>query len=402
MTTDGGEAGRRRRILIFIDHYLPGFKFGGPVRTIANLVSHLSDRYEFFIFTFDRDKGDVEPYGNLPREQWTQVEKAKVFYTANRSLRNIRRRAEEISPELLYLNSFFSLVSIKILLAKNAGLFPNLPVLLAPRGEFSSGALIIKPRRKRAYIELVNRAKLLKSIAIQASTEYERVDIETHLRRGRSLSTARLIVASDIAEISPGPPRLINRVRKSVGLLRLLYLARISPNKNLDGALRMLKGVKGRVIFSIYGPIGNRDYWATCQRSIKQLPSNITVEYKGGARHELVHEIFCQHDLLFLPTHGENYGHVIVESLCAGCPVLISDRTPWRNLEECGVGADFPLEAPEEFQRVLEAFVEMDNKTALEYSQRAYDYAVQRTQNEVIVEQNIKMFKAVLKDEDIY
>ncbi|MCU1306371.1 MAG: group 1 glycosyl transferase, partial [Acidobacteriaceae bacterium] len=86
----------------------------------------------------------------------------------------------------------------------------------------------------------------------------------------------------------------------------------------------------------------------------------------------------------------------------AGCPVLISDRTPWRNLEECGVGADLPLEAPEEFQRVLEAFVEMDNKTALEYSQRAYDYAVQRTQNEVIVEQNIKMFKDVLKDEDIY
>jgi glycosyltransferase involved in cell wall biosynthesis len=400
MTLASKDGRHLKRILIFIDHYLPGFKFGGPTQTIANLVSHLSDRYEFLIFTYDRDLGDTEPYPDVLRNQWTQVGKAKVFYTPDRSLRNILRTVKESSPELLYFNSFFSRVTIKMLIAKNAGLLPKVPVLLAPRGEFASGALVIKPRRKRAYIELVNRARLLKGISLQASTDYEKVEIETHLHPGRSLSTARPIVASDIAEIAPGPLPLINRVRKNPGTLKLLYLARISPNKNLDGALQVLKGVKGRVNLSIYGPIGNRDYWATCQTSIQQLPGNITVEYKGGTRHELVHEIFCQHDLLFLPTHGENYGHVIVESLCAGCPVLISDRTPWRNLERFGVGADLPLESPERFQQVLEQFVAMDNKTALEYSQRAYDYAIHRTQNEVIVEQNIRMFKDVLKNGD--
>jgi glycosyltransferase involved in cell wall biosynthesis len=389
---------RPKKILIFVDHYLPGFKFGGPVRTIANLVSHLSDRYEFSIFTSDRDKGDTQPYPDLPREQWTQVGKARVFYSANRSLRNIRRRVEEVSPELLYLNSFFSRVSINVLLAKNAGLFPNLPVLLAPRGEFASGALIIKPRRKRAYIELANRARLLKGIALQASTDYEKSEIESHLLAARSLSTAVPMIASDIFEIEPGSQPLENRTNKQSGLLRLIYLARISRNKNLDGALQILKGVTGKVIFSIYGPIGDPEYWATCQNSIRQLPANITVEYKGGLRHEMVPEILHQNDLFFLPTHGENYGHVIVESLSAGCPVLISDRTPWRNLQEFGVGADLPLESPERFQQVLENFVAMDNKNAVEYSQRAYEYVVQRTQNKAIVEQNVRMFEDVLKD----
>lgn len=391
---------RPKKILIFVDHYLPGFKFGGPVRTIANLVSHLSDRYEFSIFTFDRDKGDTQPYPDLPREQWTQVGKARVFYSANRSLWNILRRVEEISPKLLYLNSFFSRVSIKVLLAKNAGLFPSLPVLLAPRGEFASGALIIKPRRKRAYIELVNRAGLLKGISLQASTEYEKTEIEAHLLHRRSLSTAVPMIASDIFEFEPGDHPLENRTKKQSGFLRLLYLARISRNKNLNGALQILKGVTGEVTLSIYGPIGDPEYWATCQNSIQQLPHNITVEYKGGLRHEMVPDIFSQHDLLLLPTHGENYGHVIIESLIAGCPVLISDRTPWRNLEELGVGADLPLEATERFQKVLAQFVDMDDKVALEYAHRAYNYAVQRTQNKAIVEQNVRMFADILKNGD--
>src|SRR5437879_894414 len=189
MTSNADKPRRRRRILIFIDHYLPGFKFGGPTQTIANLVSHLSDRYEFLIFTYDRDLGDGQPYPQISREQWTQVGKAKVFYTPDRSLRKILRTIKESSPELLYLNSFFSRVSIRMLLAKNARLLPDIPILLAPRGEFASGALVFKSRRKKAYIELVNRAKLLKSIAIQASTEYEKVDIETHLHPGHSLST---------------------------------------------------------------------------------------------------------------------------------------------------------------------------------------------------------------------
>jgi glycosyltransferase involved in cell wall biosynthesis len=40
--------------------------------------------------------------------------------------------------------------------------------------------------------------------------------------------------------------------------------------------------------------------------------------------------VFRQYDLFVFPTRGENFGHVIIESLSVGTPVLLSDRTPWR------------------------------------------------------------------------
>jgi glycosyltransferase involved in cell wall biosynthesis len=53
--------------------------------------------------------------------------------------------------------------------------------------------------------------------------------------------------------------------------------------------------------------------------------------------------------MFFFPTRGENYGHVIAESLSVGTPVLISDQTPWRELSSDGLGWDLPLEAADIF-----------------------------------------------------
>ena len=80
----------------------------------------------------------------------------------------------------------------------------------------------------------------------------------------------------------------------------------------------------------------------------------MTVKYHGVIKHEEVARELAGHDLFFLPTWGENFGHVIHEALAAGLPVLISDKTPWRNLEDQGVGWDLPLDAPEKFRRVIE------------------------------------------------
>jgi len=50
------------RILVVTGHYLPGFKAGGPLRSVANLVNCLRDEFEFLILTSDRDLGDTEAY----------------------------------------------------------------------------------------------------------------------------------------------------------------------------------------------------------------------------------------------------------------------------------------------------------------------------------------------------
>ena len=59
--------------------------------------------------------------------------------------------------------------------------------------------------------------------------------------------------------------------------------------------------------------------------------------------------------MFFLPSFSENFGHAINEALSVGVPVLISDKTPWRNLQEKGMGWDLSLDNRRAFIEVIEA-----------------------------------------------
>jgi len=155
----------------------------------------------------------------------------------------------------------------------------------------------------------------------------------------------------------------------------------------------MLQGLSGEVSFDIYGPIEDAEYWNHCKKAIGALPSNIQVEYRGMIEHERVREVFSVHDLFLFPTLGENYGHVICEALSAGCPVMISDQTPWRNLRTKGVGWDIPLKEAEEFRAILQQCVDADGEWYSAISARAAEYGKLAASDPVIAEDNRRMFR---------
>ena len=70
-------------ILIFTAFYLPGYRGGGPIQTIANMVDCLSDDFDFRIVTSDRDLGDSNSYPNVVVDDWNSVGKAMVFYISS-------------------------------------------------------------------------------------------------------------------------------------------------------------------------------------------------------------------------------------------------------------------------------------------------------------------------------
>ncbi len=107
------------------------------------------------------------------------------------------------------------------------------------------------------------------------------------------------------------------------------------------------------------------------------MPSHIQVTYRGQAGPAEVADVLAAYDLMILPTTGENFGHVIVESLAAGCPVLISDRTPWRRLAEHGVGWDLPLHALAPWEAALQQVAVMDDAEHRALSARALGFAEQ-------------------------
>ena len=180
---------------------------------------------------------------------------------------------------------------------------------------------------------------------------------------------------------------------KQAGQLRVVFVSRISPKKNLLSALGMLQSLSGDVFFDIYGPLEDADYWNQCKKVIGTLPSNVLVKYKGMVEHENVGRVFCEHNLFLFPTLGENYGHVICEALSAGCPVLISDQPPWRDLQQQGVGWDIPLEETERFRAVLQQCVDADEEWYAALVARATEYARLAASDPAILEENRKMFR---------
>ena len=106
--------------------------------------------------------------------------------------------------------------------------------------------------------------------------------------------------------------------------------------------------------FDIIGPKEDPDYWRECEVLLQQLPSHVQTRVLGPIAPEEVFNRLAGYDIFLFPSHGENYGHVIAESISVGTRVLISQATPWRNLSVDGVGWDLDNNDPAAFARVLD------------------------------------------------
>jgi len=341
-------------VLVFVRYYLPGFKAGGPVRSIDNLVGHLGDEFDFHVVTSDRDLGDAAAYPGVTADARAKIGKATVTYLSpgKQGFRGICRLLRATPYDVVYLNSFFDPVFSAVpLLLRRFGLAPRRPYLVAPRGEFSPGALALKAWKKRFYLWAVRTGGLFHNVGWQASSEYEAAEIV----RAFEVNPDRVYIASNPTASESGQCHVSSSVHRDPGMpLRIVFLSRISPKKNLRFALRVIAQVHEPVVFDIYGPVADEAYWQRCRADIDALPGHVQVNCRGAVPPDQIREIMSGHDLFFLPTLGENFGHVIAEALSAGTPVLIADTTPWRDLKAAGVGWDLRLDEEQSFVRSIE------------------------------------------------
>lgn len=393
-----GPAPRKKvKILTFVSHYLPGYKAGGPLRTLANMVNNLDDSFEFWIITQDRDQDESIAYDSVFINQWQKVSKAHVYYISPEfsTIRGIAKIVRSTEHDLIYLNSFFDpIFTLKPLLGLKFLCSNYKPVVLAPRGEFSEGALRIKSLKKNTYLKLI--PWLYKGINFQASSEYEKTDT---LRALPWVQEKDIYVAIDLAEKPTAKSPVVTALNNSASSsIRLIFLSRICKMKNLDYALSVLSKVTSQICLDIYGPQEEPDYWSECEVLIRDLPANIQVNYCGNVMPEHVKPTFAAYDLFFFPTKGENYGHVIAESISVGTPVLLSDQTPWRDLENEGLGWDYPLDDPLQFARAIERFASIPVEERKLRRDLVYKKAVEKLSDQSAIESNKQMFLSVLKN----
>ena len=382
-------------ILTFVRHYLPGFQAGGPIRTIASMVERLGDDFDFRIVTMDRDIGNADPYPDIEKNIWVPCGKAVVSYVSpyNFGMRKIAELVKATPHDVIYLNSFFDpFFTQRVLVNRRLGRLGDRPIVIAPRGEFSEGALRFKFVKKKLFIKGAKLLKLYDGLIWQGSSLQEVEDIRRVIAVGEKV-TGIISKAGNLMSITRPKSVSVNvPLRRRSGSLRVCFLSRISPKKNLDFALRILAMVRVPVKFSIYGPIEDRGYWDKCRALISKLPDNVEVTHEGAVEPNEILSTLVENELFLLPTRGENFGHVIHEALRAGLPTLISDQTPWTRLAEKKVGWDLPLGDAGLFASRIEEVAGWSDSEHLQWALRAQQFAEEIANDSAMLEENRRLF----------
>ncbi|QAA34710.1 glycosyltransferase [Clostridium manihotivorum] len=377
-------------ILILNSYFLPGFKGGGPVKSINNIVKNLYKEFNFYILTSDRDLNDEQRYAGIEINKWIDKDVYKICYidVKHISFSEYKNIMNSVDFSYIYMNGFFSpTFTIKPMILRKLGFTKCKNVIVCPRGDFSPGHLKIKALKKYGYILFAKLTSLYNGVIWHSTSELETKHILNLYKN------AKIRVASNLPHEKPLSDKLIEKEKKK-DELKLVFISRLVPKKNLAFALQCLQYINtGKIDFHIYGPKESLEYWKQCEELIKSIKGNIKVSYKGELNQsEVVDTLALYHGFLF-PTLGENYGHVIVEAMLAGCVPIISDETPWRELRDKEVGWDISLSHREEFIEAIVTLLSMDKKEFNKYSNNAYRYILSKSNYKEILEQTKNLFK---------
>jgi len=357
------------KILIFTDWFAPAYKAGGPVRSVVNMVNLLKKEHEVFVFTKDRDLKDTKPFRGIDEDEWMDADGFKIYYYSpgKMALTKVRMVIDEVQPDRIYLNSMFSNMFLPMWVAAKNG-----NVILCTRGMLRQSALSVKWLKKFVYLNLLKLLGMDKQLTFHATSKQEAKDIRRVFPRAEKISIAPNLPEPVLKEL---PHR-----QKKAGELHMIFVGRMHPIKNLLFLLEALQRVKGDIHFDIVATREDEDYWKKCKKLIFKMQTRVHIVTYADLKHDKVRAVLEKAQLFVLPTEGENFGHAIFEALAVGCPILISDQTPWRNLSEKKAGVDLSLSRTK-FTHAMQYFVDMEDDSWQEYRKGALAVAADYEKN---------------------
>lgn len=372
-----------KKLLIMASLFWPQKKSGGPPISLYNLVNGIKDQLEIYVVSKNHEIGEVDPLPGI-ESGWNRFEFGQVFYTeyGHHTRQEIMRLLEEVGPDTIYQNSFFSADDlVPVLLYKRK--HPNVKVIVAPRGEFYPKRIRVGAWKKYAYGAFMRITGLLRDVYFHGTG----ADECSYIQKFLGIPSSRIYDIQNISMCSGAT----QEIKKQECDLRLVYIARIHPMKNTLKAIEYLAGVTGNVTYHVYGSIEDKAYWDMCLEAIRKLPANIKVEYKGVIDHEQVPQVISEYHAYYMPTSGENFGHSIVESMLVGRPVIISDQTPWTQIGEHGSYA-FPVDAKNDYRQAIQELCDMGQAEFLAKCKMAQEFIAERLDVQGTIQQYIDVF----------
>jgi glycosyltransferase involved in cell wall biosynthesis len=333
--TATGAVTTRLRILHATPAFAPAYRYGGPVRSVEGLVVELARLgVDVRVLTTDSHGPERLDVGS----SWQTWRGVPVRYLRRRAMPDLapaylwEAYREARRADVIHILSLFSTPSMVSLVASELA---GRAVVLSPRGMLEPAALAIaSARKKRAWIAAFG--PFLRRAAIFHATSAEESESITRVLG----PTARVRVVPNGTDLEP---RDDAEARKQRAAPRAVIgaLGRIHPIKGLDRLIEATALLRDRgldVELRLAGPTVDEDHRASLERLAERLSLGARVRFQGELQGEAKLDFLAGCRVLCLPSHSENFGNVVVESLAALTPVVAARGTPWAVLEAEGAG----------------------------------------------------------------
>lgn len=365
-------------ILIFTDWYIPGYRAGGPIQSVYNLAKLLSNNFHVKVVTRNTDYASFEAYPEVAANEWiTLHHQHEVLYLSaeNLNVKTIKNLCKAHKADVILINGLFSFY-FSILPLFFANFYGAKKTFVAVRGMLHQSALKVKPLKKQVFLAFARGFGLYKSTTLLSTSPFENEEIV------KTLGKVKIVSAPNIPLLPDKKFNFSNKNFKSdEGTLRLLFLGRISPEKNPVKVLKALKNNKANIHISFAGAGIDEAYQQVFDNELKLMPENIQITCFNELPHQEILNLFSLTDVMILPSHGENFGHAIFESLAHATPVIISNNTPWKQMQESRAGIEVNANSLEEISNAILFFNTMDLSTYRMWQQGALNKALDYIEN---------------------
>lgn len=235
---------------------------------------------------------------------------------------------DEIGPDIVHVNCCWlpACAAVQRIAQKR-----GYKVVLTPHGMLEPW--IIKRHywtRKVPALWLYQKAAVQRADCVQATAESERDNL-LKLGYNSNIKVVRLGIDAESIEMK----RSWKKSRQ------ILFLSRVHVKKGInfliEAAAELRSELQGYKI--LVAGEGDTDYVEAMKRMICDRGLQDIVQLIGGVYGDEKWRLFQTSDFFVLPTHSENFGLAIAESLASGTPVITTVGTPWSDLNSSEAGA---------------------------------------------------------------
>lgn len=242
--------------------------------------------------------------------------------------KRVTEMMEEVRPDIVHVNCCWlpACAAVQRIAQKH-----GYKVVLTPHGMLEPW--IVKRHywtRKVSALLLYQKAAVRKADCIQSTAESERDNL-LKLGYNKNIKVVRLGIDADGIEMKSSWKKT----------RQILFLSRVHVKKGInfliEAAAVLRSELQGYKI--LVAGEGDADYVVEMKRMIADNGLQDIVQLVGGVYGDEKWRLFQTSDFFVLPTHSENFGLAIAESLASGTPVITTVGTPWNDLNATDSGA---------------------------------------------------------------